>query len=400
MACLSYGSRFVLRGRMNFRPIDSLRGLSILFVLIYHWGQEYGAESYPIIHGNLPVWLDRVLFESGYFGVRIFFVISGFLITWTTIQRFGSLKNIRPADFYIIRLARIGPPLLALVGLLTWLGLISFPYMGTGMPNDSVGEAALHALTFRMNVLLTDAGSLSPQWAVLWSLAIEGAFYLLFPLLCLLLPRPALLAVLGVLCVIGPLHRRAHLIDATGYHVDFDYLSCLDGIALGVLCALLAKGLEHSAFLKRFALPIFLAGVVLTFIVIASMGAGRGDTVMYPTYIGLAAALALLPTPFIVNWTKMDAPLRWLGVLSYEFYMTHYVVLAFMRGIYEKHKPLLSHNIGLWALVYVAGAVFAAAVMYFVISNPCRKAIGRLARSKKTSRGMANFKDLTEGTAP
>lgn len=362
---------------MNLKPIDTLRGLSILFVLLYHWGQEYGAQSWPIVHGALPIWLDRILFGSGYFGVRIFFVISGFLITWTTIQRFKSLRNIRLGKFYTTRFARIAPPLIALVAVLSYLALRSLPYMGTGTPSGSVLEAASHALTFRINVLLADVVGMSPQWAVLWSLSIEGVFYLLFPLLCIVLPRLALVCFLVGICVVCPFHRDMHLNDASSYHVLFDYLSCFDGIATGVLCALLANKLAKNEILKRFALPVFLAGFLLLFVVLGS----REDMVWSPTYIQIAAAIALLPTPLLLTWTRLDAPIRWLGILSYEFYMTHYIVFAFMRGFYEGHKEQLSGHIMLWAAVFTLGAIVAALILYFAVSLPFRKGIISAAKA-------------------
>lgn len=80
--------------------IDALRGISILLVILHHCYIHM-----PFADNLLWSILMKILFWSGYYGVRIFFVISGFLITINTLIRYGSLQNISVSRFYLMRIA-------------------------------------------------------------------------------------------------------------------------------------------------------------------------------------------------------------------------------------------------------------------------------------------------------
>ena len=88
--------------------IDTLRGLSILAVVLLHiWIRLAGVG----IRMGLawPPALSHLIWFNGGNGVTVFFAVSGFLITLTSLRRFGSLGGLRPWTFYRIRFARIMP---------------------------------------------------------------------------------------------------------------------------------------------------------------------------------------------------------------------------------------------------------------------------------------------------
>jgi len=91
----------------NFR-IDLLRGIAIFLVLILHFHLSYALTDSP-----LNVLLSKAAIKAvavnGNYGVTMFFAISGYLITSTAINRYGSLGNIDLRSFYIFRLSRILP---------------------------------------------------------------------------------------------------------------------------------------------------------------------------------------------------------------------------------------------------------------------------------------------------
>jgi peptidoglycan/LPS O-acetylase OafA/YrhL len=91
--------------------VDLLRGLAIFFVLMNHVNMRLYLAKVPYTIG-IPDALVSALMWNGQYGVQIFFSISGFLITLSAFQRWGSLSNIVLCDFYLLRFARIAPLLL------------------------------------------------------------------------------------------------------------------------------------------------------------------------------------------------------------------------------------------------------------------------------------------------
>ena len=171
----------------RFEIVDLLRGASILAVVLLHCSLRFDFSDVHMGTGLSRVW-RTVLLENGGNGVTVFFAISGFLITFTSLQRFGGLPRMRPALFYRIRFARIAPLLLltlAVLSLLHW-GSLHITSLDAWHVQEAVGlpRALISALTFHLNWLEAQAGYLPANWDVLWSLSIEEMFYLFFPLVC------------------------------------------------------------------------------------------------------------------------------------------------------------------------------------------------------------------------
>jgi peptidoglycan/LPS O-acetylase OafA/YrhL len=128
--------------------------------------------------------LRGALVWNGQNGVQIFFVISGFLITSTSLRRWGSLSAIRVLDFYRLRFARIAPLLLLLLAALSILHFAGTSGFVVSQETGGLGRALFAALTFHINLLEAQRGYLPASWDILWSLSVEEAFYVFFPLIC------------------------------------------------------------------------------------------------------------------------------------------------------------------------------------------------------------------------
>jgi peptidoglycan/LPS O-acetylase OafA/YrhL len=94
----------------NFRnqKIDFLRGIAIIAVLILHFNLSYHIGE-SALNKIFSVDFIKTIASNGNYGVTMFFVISGFLITSTSLERYGSLGKIDIIGFYIFRFARIMP---------------------------------------------------------------------------------------------------------------------------------------------------------------------------------------------------------------------------------------------------------------------------------------------------
>ncbi len=152
--------------------VDLLRGLAILCVLMNHVNTRLRVNDVPYAEG-FPEPLVHAVTGNGQFGVQIFFAISGFLITSITLKRWGTLQNVNVRDFYLLRLARIGPLLLALLAVLSVLHFAGLQDFVVSARKGGLGRAVLAALTFHVNVLEAHRGYLPANWDVLWSLSVE-----------------------------------------------------------------------------------------------------------------------------------------------------------------------------------------------------------------------------------
>src|SRR5947209_3713299 len=159
--------------------IDVLRGLCIIAVVLHHINLRIHFRDSSLGHWIGPA-ANRVLFWSGYYGVRVFFVISGFLITTWSLKRWGGLRQISLRKFYRMRFARIIPCLVGLLVLLSILDRAGTPFFTINTQHTSLGRALLAAFTFHINWLEARTGYLPAAWDVLWSLSVEEVFYIFF----------------------------------------------------------------------------------------------------------------------------------------------------------------------------------------------------------------------------
>ena len=323
--------------------IDLIRGLSILAVILGH------LYIHLPFANQWPQWIVNILFFGGYYGVRVFFVVSGFLIAQSIMHKWGSLPQVNLRRFYLMRFARIIPCLIALIMILSILDLAKVP--GFVLVGVTLPQTILAALTFRMNHLTAELdGHIVGAWFVLWSLSVEEVFYLFFPLLCLIFKRQHwLILVLGVFVVIGPFAR---VFGANEGWQDYSYLSCMDGIAFGVLAALFVA--------KNFSLKsrgFILSGVCL-FVLIFCLRhltylLGLTKMGLNVTALELGIALILIALSQNVSQLKGTLFLQWYGRNSYEVYLTHMLVITVGAAIFKG----LGFVLPLYALLIVASGL-------------------------------------------
>jgi peptidoglycan/LPS O-acetylase OafA/YrhL len=241
----------------RFETVDLLRGLSILAVVLLHCWLRFFLAGVQVGTG-LPNWLFRLLLRNGGNGVTVFFAISGFLITLTSVRRFGGLREMRPQLFYRVRFARIAPLLLLLLSVLSLLhwGSLHSHVFGAWHVKKAVGlpRALFSALTFHLNWLEAKTGYLPANWDVMWSLSVEEMFYLFFPLVCVAfvgrtsplrrIGWPLLFLFAGALLVLGPWARSVWITTDIGQ--EKSYLGGMNAIAMGCLAGLLCDRMLRS----------------------------------------------------------------------------------------------------------------------------------------------------------
>lgn len=132
--------------------VDLLRGVSILFVLMNHVNMRLLGAKVPYLKG-IPDQLASTIAWNGQFAVQMFFVVSGFLITSTSLRRWGTPANLSVRDFYLLRFARIAPLMLLLLLVLSVLHLAGVHAFVVSAKTGGLGRALLAALTFHIGFL-------------------------------------------------------------------------------------------------------------------------------------------------------------------------------------------------------------------------------------------------------
>ncbi|HXN72143.1 MAG TPA: acyltransferase [Candidatus Acidoferrales bacterium] len=339
--------------------VDLLRGLAILFVVLNHVHMRLLIAGIPYA-AHISRRLMASLIWNGQFGVQMFFAVSGFLITSTALRRWGKLSSVSLRDFYLLRVARIAPMLLALLAVLTILHHAGVSPFVVSEKVGGIGRAWLAALTLRVNVLQAQRGWLPANWGVLWSLSVEEMFYLFFPIVALIFGRRNFFpAILLCFVALGPFSRT---IFARGNEIwsEQSYLGGMDAIALGCLTALLVR----RAHLSQNALRVLAAaGTILILFILVGL---RLTHVPVIGRSGLDMTIIALGTCMVITaaaqtqWKgpRLLAPLFRLGRCSYEVYLTHMFVVFALFAIFVKYgSPIWSVP-----LLFVATVVVAAAV--------------------------------------
>lgn len=370
----------------RYDTVDLLRGYSILGVVLLHVSNYLSFSGQPI-GDSFPKWLKYLVFSEGGNGVSAFFAISGFLITLMSIRRFGDLAGLSLRSFYRIRFARIAPPLLLLLALLSVLDLYGPAEFHISPSVGSLPHVLFAALTFQTNWFEAVHGWLPASWTVLWSLSVEEMFYLVFPLLCAsLLPRrwgkPVFFALLVFLVGFGPFARTPWYTpnEIWGYQ---SYLGNLDNVALGCLFGLLAHRLSKSPSFLRSRWPLYvqiIGSIMILFIVdwmwpMVIFGwrvkhvLGKSGTDV--TVLGVGVCLVMLGSVLRDNrGHRITLPIRWLGRYSYEVYLSHVLVLIPVLTLYLRiHRG----PIAAWVIAGVLLSGVVGRYMSVLISEPLNR---------------------------
>jgi peptidoglycan/LPS O-acetylase OafA/YrhL len=310
----------------RIRNLDGVRGLAILLVVAGHV-----ASNYPGLPGVTRQWLHS--FANSGMGVRLFFALSGYLITELMLREQEARGAVRFGDFYLRRARRILPAFyvfLAIVGGAIW-------WLGSQPAPEPSAWLASATFVWNYSFLWTNHGG-GDLWTLghTWSLAVEAQFYLLWPFVLVRLGQSRALPLLLLLLALAPAVRVGTylLFPAQRGLLGMMLHTGYDGIAAGCAAALLARRSPAVAFLRRHAatgcflalLWIFVGGPVLQQLVRGFSIVG-GFTLDAVSAAWLTACVHLAPP----RWAGLifgSGPLPPLGIISYSLYLWQQVFLS------------------------------------------------------------------------
>jgi peptidoglycan/LPS O-acetylase OafA/YrhL len=336
---------------------DGLRAIAILSVMAYHL--EYNN-----------------FLRGGYVGVDVFFVLSGFLITWlltTEIDRFGAISL---SKFYARRALRLFPALALVLVASVVLVLLDGAFAGTRRQTlEAVPFVVLYIGNWRAAFTsLFGLGILG----VTWSLAIEEQFYLFWPLaLSASLRRTTRQRIAMALVFIAVLEMIARaIIDRTSGHWVWAYMSTFthsDGLLVGSALALLwtvRTELKPWPFVEKNAstLGVLGAAVLAAVIVLANPEPREMPLWISLAVCGTAALLlsVIIRPESVLSKVLQWRPLQWIGKRSYGCYLYHAPIFVIVPTL-----SLPADHLRIYRFIIDFGATFVvAALSYRLVEQP------------------------------
>ncbi|MEQ8201384.1 MAG: acyltransferase family protein [Syntrophomonadaceae bacterium] len=355
-----------LHSRRYMPGLDGLRALAVLAVIAYHL--------------HLP-WAP-----GGLLGVCIFFVLSGYLITDILLSQWSLSASLNLKEFWRGRIRRLGPAMFTMLGgVMVWVFFYD-PSRLSALWNEVLAAAFYSSnwwLIFHKVSYFANFGPPSPL-GHLWSLSVEGQFYVLWPLL------------LGL--ALRYIHQRGRLIGlisaliiASAAAMAVIYQPGLDpnrvyygtdtrafALLVGAVLALLWPSRRLSARLSLWPrMTLDIAGGAALLAILAMIWRSNqyqsflyyGGLLLFSVIAAVLVAVLAHPASRLGRLFGIS-PLRWLGVWSYGIYLWHYPVIILTSPVINTGGP----NIGL-AITQTVLSISLAAISWYFIEEPIRHGI-------------------------
>ena len=315
-----------LRTESRIAALDGLRGIAVLLVFFSHTSGR-GMNLIPQLnfHG------------IGHIGVYLFFVLSSFLLSVALLKIDFTLKNI--LRFYVKRAFRIIPLYYLLVTVIFLIekgvGDMSTNYLHIG----DFRSLMLHYSFYQGN-------------SVFWSIVIEMQFYVVVPLIILLLRIIPRLTILGLVFIMG-INSLLYTCELIGWPVHLDYIKWVTPNAHGkgtyidiFICGILVAYLyvNHNNWLSRNKIKLTASSSILFFLLLActillvsekifSIEQPLRDLRYMSVLYGAIFSLFLLSLCFESKVRKALSwkPLRFIGIIGFSFYLFHMAVFQFLN---------------------------------------------------------------------
>jgi peptidoglycan/LPS O-acetylase OafA/YrhL len=357
----------------HVRSHTGLRGVAALLVVLYHL--QFGAAYRLPLETFLPL-------GRGYLCVDLFFVLSGFIIAYSTRQGSSeAFTSTQTLMFWRARLARIYPLHLFCLGYLVlfWL-LVTVARWTTGRPAPDVWAAERIYALLRQIVLLDPWNFGPPQsWNIpSWSVGAELCAYLLFPLLVLFVRVAPTLAQAALLVIGGAFY--ATVANSTGsLDITRGYAvwRCVAGFGLGVTIFI-----NRSSFEKLSESALTIVQGLSSLLLLSAIFGHLQDVWAVP-----ACALLIGATwqdRGIVAKALCIHPLQFLGRISYSIYLNHVCIIGICGYIWSRLEPQLGLNPGesrvSWLLIVIVLILFVSAATHRWIELPGKRLFGEKRR--------------------
>jgi len=360
-----------LKDKQTFQNLNGLRFIGALAVFIFHtftlnremWGDFYQDSIFKALFQ---------LASRGHYGVGLFFVLSGFLITTLMLRELDKTQSINIKNFFVRRILRIWPVYFALV----IFGFFIFPHL-------PFGKETLHSVGY-FSVFLSN---LDEIWVgmndsltfltVTWSVSVEEQFYLSLFLILGIFPflrkKKSLLIYFFTIIVVNIIFRAINHSDERVIY--FHSFSVMSDLAIGGLLAFAVSMKKHLFIYKLTRIQIIGIYIVGMVMLIFSRQIFQGYLVSIERiFQSIFFAFVLLDQMFSEHsWFKADKlpGFYFSGNLTYAFYMFHCVSLYYWAIFFQNHE--LTDSV-FWFVVYFilnfATTYGISLLSYYLLEKP------------------------------
>lgn len=359
--------------RVYFQDLDLLRLLAALMIVALHgyegWCNQYGFPgSFTTGDYKSLTFTGRLadhFIRNMSFGVDLFFMISGFLITYLLFREKEQTGKIYLGKFYMRRILRIWPLyyLLVAVGplLVTWAKQVHEPdYFSTAL--------------FINNFSTIRTGLWTYPYSHFWSICIEEHFYLVWPLVIALVTRKTAVPVFSAVIALSILFRAYAF-----YNLAYPWMtlfahtfSRMDILALGSLF-----GYLHYVNPKHISVPriplMLMYGLLVFLLVNDTLTAYENifDATVKKFFYCIVAGIAMHRFVFRKDGKTVSAKpgiFHYFGKISYGIYMYHNVIIMII--IQQFMIPYGNGNLYLYLLIYLSSTLLVSVISYECIERP------------------------------
>ncbi|MCZ8197294.1 MAG: acyltransferase [Flavobacterium sp.] len=338
--------------------LNGIRALAVFLVIISHrFPENHILQSFPL----------------GAYGVDVFFVLSGFLISRGLFFQLNSKEMIFAQkvkilkNFFINRSLRIFP---------IYYLLLLFLFLTKGIIGNDFRENILWYLFYGANYLNYNQNKWFGSLGHLWSLSVEEQFYILFPLLLVFVFRRKIFIFLIILIISGTLYP--FFMDGKSGILT---LSCINAFGIGGLFAYLEVYKKNyvSGFYKW---TFFLSIPILILLIVHNL---YSSIPFFPERLAISvlaihiiALCYLKPNSFVVNKIFNNKFLNFVGIISYGVYLYHNIVPKYWNFILSKLNvfSILNSNTEFSYIEFLLQTAFIIILSYFswiVIEKPILK---------------------------
>jgi len=372
-----------------FFRLDALRFAAFAVVFLNHitfFLHFPPTESVP----GTPAY---VYFETGDLGVGFFFVLSGFLITYLLEKEYMKTGTISFKNFYIRRVLRIWPLYFLAIAVIV---AISFTFHGFTLYKTGIDwHEVLWHLFFVGNIFRAFQNTSNDMIAILWSIAVEEQFYILWPLIYKIFRKYIAWVIgLGVIVSMAYRYHYANNLEVREFYTPCVMIYLFVGTAIGIYGKHLREWIQGKALWIGLASAAGVVGVLsvrgFVFPYMYPQWFIALDGLLFATFFGLIILCAAFGrtskrSQGLRARNPIEAALEYLGTISYGLYIYHLIALTIVVYIAQRlgfeYTNLDAGRFFILAPATLALAIVIASVSYRFWEKPFLKLKDRFVKA-------------------